>query len=417
MLKNLTKKKIVTILTIALLIINIFIACFIFLDIQIISAPETKVFIDIVEVNSEEIILDAKLKMYNSNSFTISIKDFTVTSLNYDNEELGKLKIKGGSIPSDSSKVFSETETITLKDASNLAIIKNKITGKIGVTLLGFITKTIPIDVMVVTSVEKIFDSIDIPDFDIKAYLTDLSEEGLEFSAEVGVYNPTDLVYNVNELYLDFKTDEGVSVGNVKVTGGVVEPKKTCVFYSDGIVSYEAFNAQVLTLELTGVAGARVGGISKNISISTDASLVIPDIKEFVFGSEEIDFRIPVQFKLRLRGIISNVGFSVYNPSNISLLGDNLVCKLYRVDGEKMTLLGESTMEECPIQAGERKCVKTQVIIPYFKFLFSGSLRLLPDWIVLRIEGDFHVAVTRQAFPLALNAYVDPTVIREKDFH
>ena len=416
MKKNITKRKIFTIFTIALLIINIAIACLIFLDIQIISAPKTDVFIDIVEVNSEEIILEAKLKMYNSNSFTISVKDFTVTSMNYEEEELGKIKIKGGEIPSSEYKIFTERENIVLKDSSNIAILKNRISGKIGVTFLGFITKTIPIDVMVVTSVEKILDSIEIPDFDLKAYLTDLSEDGLEFSAEVSVYNPTDLVYNVDSLFLDFKTEKNKSVGNVKVTGGLVQPKKSCVFYSNGIVSYDAFNVGNLTLELNGIAGAKVAGLSKNISISAESSISIPDIKEFIFKGEELDFRIPVQFKLTLRGVLSNVGFSFYNPSNVSLNGNNLKCLIYRVDGEKQTLLGEENMNPCEIQAGQRTCVKTKILIPYIKYLFSGSLRLIPDWIVLRIEGDFNVAGTNQAFPLALNAYVDPKVIRQNEF-
>jgi hypothetical protein len=74
-------------------------------------------------------------------------------------------------------------------------------------------------------------------------------------------------------------------------------------------------------------------------------------------------------------------------------------------------------MEKCYVQAYERVCVKTQIIIPYLNYLFSGSLKLIPDWIVLRIEGDFHIAGTRQAFPIALNAYFDPNLIKQKEFN
>jgi hypothetical protein len=81
-----------------------------------------------------------------------------------------------------------------------------------------------------------------------------------------------------------------------------------------------------------------------------------------------------------------------------------------------MTLLGQESMEICTIAPQERICVKTQIIIPYSKYLFSGSLKLIPDWIILKIEGDFHIAGTKQAFPIALNAYVDPNVIKQKEF-
>ena len=414
---QISKRKILTILTIILLLINIVVAIFIFVDIQIINAPKTEVYIDIVEVNSEEIILDAKLKMYNSNSFQIGIKDFVVTSMNYENEQLGELKIPGGIIPSDDSKVFSEREKIVLKESSNLTVLKNKITGKISVTFLGFITKTIPIEVIIITSVEKIFENLEIPDIDLEAHLTDLSEEGIEFSAKVDVYNPTYLIYYIDNLYLDFTTTQGVDVGNISVNGGLVKPKSNSTFISTGLIKYQALDAELLILKLTGIAGAKVGGISKNISFSTDASLVIPNLKDFVFGEEQIDFRIPVQFKLTLKGILSNVGFSIYNPSNISLMGYNLICKIYRMDNEKMTLLGQESIEICNISPQERICVKTQIIIPYSKYLFSGSLKLIPDWIILRIEGDFNIAGTKQAFPIALNAYVDPNIIKQKEFH
>ena len=81
-------------------------------------------------------------------------------------------------------------------------------------------------------------------------------------------------------------------------------------------------------------------GSKKESLIDKNIIEIIPDIKEFVFKGEEIDFKIPVQFKLTLDGILSTVGFSFYNPSNVSLVGDNLRCFIYRSDGEKQTLLG-----------------------------------------------------------------------------
>lgn len=413
---NLIKRKILTIFTIILLFVNIFVVGLIFLDIQIINAPKVEVLIDIVEVNPEEVILNAELKMYNSNSFDIEIKDFTVTSLNYENQEIGELKIKGGYIPAKESKTFTEQEKIVFKESKNYTVIKNKINGKIGVLLLGFIKKTIPIELTIFTSVEKIFENLEIPDVTVRAYFNDLSDKGIEFTAEVSVNNPTSLTYNVNNLFLDFLNETGISVGNITVNGGSVEPQKSRIFYSNGLIHYDALNVGILTLKLNGIAGTKVAGLNKNISFSTEAYLIIPDIKEFVFKGEEIDFRISVKFKLTLKGILSNVGLSFYNPSNISLIGENLKCLIYRVDGEKQSLLGEDIMNPCEIHPKERNCVQTQILIPYINYLLSGSFRLIPDWIVLRIEGDFHIAGTDQAFPLALNAYVDPDIIRKKEF-
>ena len=92
-----------------------------------------------------------------------------------------------------------------------------------------------------------------------------------------------------------------------------------------------------------------------------------------------------------------------------------MLCSIYRVDGEQKTLLGQEKMESCKILPKDRVCVKTEIIIPYRTYLFAGPLKILPDWIVLTIDGHFSLAGTRQEFPISLNAYVDPTVIREKE--
>jgi len=413
---NLKKRNIIIIFTIFLILINILVAALIFLDIQIINAPKTEVLIDIIEVNSEEVILDVKLKMNNSNSFDIEIKEFIITSMNYENEEIGKLNITGGKITSDETRTFSGREKIIFKESENFTVLKNRIQGKIGVTFLGFIKKTIPIDLIVLTTVEKIFENLEIPDFSVNAYLNDLNDEGIEFTTEVNVNNPTSLIYRIKNLFVDFTNEKGISVGSITVHGGSVEPKTSRIFYSNGTIHYDAFNEGTLILKLNGIAGVKVAGLNKNISFSTNSYLIIPDVKEFVFKGEEIEFKIPVQFKLTLNGILSNVGFSFYNPSNVSLVGDNLRCSIYRLDGEKQTLLGEETMNPCEVKPGEQICVKTQILIPYLNYLISGSFRFIPDWIILRIEGDFHIAGTNQAFPLALNAYVDPDLIRQKEF-
>ena len=167
-------------------------------------------------------------------------------------------------------------------------------------------------------------------------------------------------------------------------------------------------------MKLLGVAGIKIAGVYKKINLTADASIIIPDIKYFIFGGEPIDFQIPVQFKLTLKGILSNVGFKMYNPSNFSLIGKDLLCSLYRLDGEEKSLLGQKTMEVCTIDPRGIICVRTNITIPYFKFLTAGKGKILPDWIILRIEGDFYIAGTRQSVPISLNAYVDPNVINQK---
>jgi hypothetical protein len=75
-------------------------------------------------------------------------------------------------------------------------------------------------------------------------------------------------------------------------------------------------------------------------------------------------------------------------------------------------------MSACSIAPKDKICVRTNITIPYIKYLSTCRIGygFLPDWIVLRIEGDFYIAGTRQAVPISLNAYVDPNLIKQKEF-
>ena len=103
----------------------------------------------------------------------------------------------------------------------------------------------------------------------------------------------------------------------------------------------------------------------------------------------------------------------MYNPSNITLIGENLNCLIFRQDDNILTLLGNQTMDPCKFESEKRICVKTNITITYLKYFMSNPGKLLPDWIILRIEGDFFVAGTRQAFPITLNAYVNPHILKD----
>ena len=411
---QLTKRKLITILTVALLLTNIIVAIAIFVDIQIIKAPKTEVYVDILEVNSEEILIETTIIMSNPNSFEVSFKDIEILSYTKDNKKIGEIDFEGGKIPSDDSKTFYSKDKIFFEEEGDFSIIKNRLTGEIGVSLLGFIHKTIPIDVTVIASIEEIIDSIDIPDINMELDLNNLSQDGIEFTARIEIFNPMKIEFGIDEFSIIVKTPENEVVGSLIIFGDIIKPKESKVFTSKGSLNYNAFDSNKIIFTLNGILRGKIGGLEKKFDISTDTELIIPDITEFIFKNEPIEFQIPVQFKLRLRGIIATVGFKMFNPSEIPLEGRNLKCCVYRLDGEQKTLLGEKEMDPCKIEPGDSVCVDTEIIIPYRKYIFTGLFKQRPDWIILNINGYFSIAGTRQEFPISLNAYVDPTLIIPK---
>ena len=397
-----------------LLIINIIVVIAIFVDIEIIKAPKTEVYVNILEVNSEEILLETTIKMSNPNSFEVSLKNIEMHTYTKDDKKIGEIDFEGGKIPSDDSKTFYSKDKIFFEEEGDLSIIKSRLTGEIGVSLFGFIHKTIPLDVSVIASLKEIIDSIDIPDINIELDFNNLTQKGIEFTARIELFNPMKIEFGIDEFSIIAKTKEKEVVGSLIIFGDIIKPGELKVFTSKGSLNFNAFDSNKIIFTLNGILRGKIGGLEKKFDISTDTELLIPDITEFIFKNEPIEFQIPVQFKLRLRGIIATVGFKMFNPSEIPLEGRNLECCVYRLDGEQKILLGKKEMEPCKIEPGDRVCVNTKIIIPYRKYIFTGLFKQRPDWIVLNINGYFSIAGTRQEFPISLNAYVDPTLIIPK---
>jgi LEA14-like dessication related protein len=416
MLKLPKKKKIYRILITVLLLTNIIAAIIIFTDIQVIKSPKTDVEIMVTNITADDLTLKFHLKINNPNKFEISVEDLKIESLTTDGESIGKVDIKGGSISSDDTKTYVVSEKIKFNEYSDFKSLDNRITGKIGVGFLGFIKKTIPIELNIFTTLDEIIDNIAIPDIDLEFGFEELTEDGLEFTAGISVYNPNNIGIYINELNLSAINDYNEGVGNFKITGGEIKPKGNSFFNSKGILQYNLIDTKELILSLSGNASVKIAGMNKSIALSTEMNVNLPDMQEFIFQGENIKFYIPVQFKLTFNGILANVGFKYYNPSNITLVTRNINCSIHRVDGDEKTQLGIESMEDCIVDPREEVCVKTEILIPYRNYLKAGGWKILPDWIVLTIDADLAIAGTRQAFPVSLNAYVNPNLFKNNEF-
>jgi len=300
-----------------------------------------------------------------------------------------------------------------------LIIMKNKINSKqILKIFLVFIMLVIIITIeyiLITTSVEKTIDNIKIPDIFVETKFEKLTEKGLEFSVRVNIFNPNNFELKIDEFSLIAKTDENKKVCRLSIEGGIIKPGISSAFKSKGVIVFEAFDAKVLTFSINGDAMVKFGDYDKTLTFSTNMDVLIPKIADFVFQNETVNIELPVQFKIRLRGLLAIVGFKVFNPSKIPIIGKNLVCRIYRLDGDIKTLLVEQDMNPCEITSKPDVSVETEILISYPKFFFSGGFKLLPDWIILQIDGDLLIAGTRQVLPFSINADVDPHMIRTLD--
>jgi LEA14-like dessication related protein len=269
--------------------------------------------------------------------------------------------------------------------------------------------------ILIVTSVEEIIENVKIPEINIETDFEKLTGKGLEYSISVYVFNPNNIEIRIDEFLIAIKTDENKDVGSLSIKGGIIKPETSSTFKSKGEILFEAIDAKILTVTISGEAAAKLSSFNKDISFSTETKVFIPDMADFIFQNKTLDIEIPAQVKLRLKGVLGIIGLKIFNPSEIPLVGKNVIFRIYRVDNDKKTLLGEQDMDSYDISPKEQIFVNAEILIPYRKFFFSAGFKFLPNWIIFEIEGNLSIAGTRQVIPLSLKAYVDPHLIRILD--
>ena len=102
------QKKIIAILVIIITIIYIILGALLFLNIQLMKAPEIIIKIEFSEINSEEAILHITIDIDNPNGFEIIIKNLEIVTTSQDGYEVSRLSIEGGVIGSNKKETFTK---------------------------------------------------------------------------------------------------------------------------------------------------------------------------------------------------------------------------------------------------------------------------------------------------------------------
>ena len=74
------KKKLYAILIAIVTIFNIFALTFIFIEFNLVKAPNTTIKIDIIEINTEEATIETELSLHNPNGFNVYIRDIEIVT-------------------------------------------------------------------------------------------------------------------------------------------------------------------------------------------------------------------------------------------------------------------------------------------------------------------------------------------------
>jgi len=403
------KKSMEVMILICLFLVNIIISGILIFTVSGITAPDITAEVDVKSINKDNISLSIALSFDNANYFSFIAEEFIINITTSSGGTIGEIKLTGGEIPAYTYKTFTAESVFSLQ-SDDFNEINTNIYGIVGANVLGVFSKTLPLEINVITSLSDLFSSINPPDIHLSAEIIEIDDQGVQYSGSIEIDNPNSFEIIVRNISTDITADDGSIIGHFNVPSTTITQQNLSIIPINGHITYTAINAEYLTIAIAAEVEAFIAGLSKTIPLSTSALLHIPNINEILLTNETLDFSISSEFKIRLQGILSTVGLKIKNPTKIPFEARNLICEILAVTGNDSSLIAKGNMNECEIYSGQEVCIKTTVTMPYMKLLTAGGINIIPDWFVIRIKGEFAITNTTQGIPISLSGYFDPRI-------
>ncbi|HUS98717.1 MAG TPA: hypothetical protein VMY59_00160 [Candidatus Thermoplasmatota archaeon] len=400
------KKTIVAIILALLFIINIVVAAFLFVDIQVLAFPQTTIRVDIIEINTDEIILQHDLQLYNPNSFEMILENFQIVATTTTGEEVTNLTIDGGSIPGQAHRSYTGSGRITMK--GNLSdMLSSTITGVVGLNIFGIIKKTIPLKLTVLTSLKDALKKISIPSISVGAEIGTITRYAVNLTTEIHVSNPNPFSMFIKDFILNVTTETGNNVGSFRITGAQIPAESAVTLQGYGSVAIQALNAKRLHISLYAEAGATVAGINKSLPISSDIDIAVPDLGQFIPSDKPLELALDVDLTRVRGGLNGNMTLEVINPTKIPLIVTDLAVVYYGVKNKQKYFVAEGTLGAGELIPEGTTYFHGDIILLYSKLLNFSGKGFLPESVFAQIRASISLFGVNQTIPVALGSYID----------
>jgi LEA14-like dessication related protein len=408
------KKTIFTIILAVLFVINIVVTAFIFVDIQVLTFPETTIRVDITEINSNEVLITHNLDIYNPNSFDMILKDVQIVVTTPEGEEVTNLTIDGGSIPGQSYRNYTGSGIITVKGELT-DLLSSKITGVVGLNLLGIITKTIPLELTVLTSLKEALTKISIPTITVRAEFGNITRDAINITTYLDISNLNPFGMYIDAFILNITTETGENVGSFNIAGAEIPAQHDVTLEGTGSIYITALNAKKLFITLTAEAGAHIAGISKSLPISAAIEITIPDLNEFIPPNAPLELSLGVDLQRARGGLKGNMTLEVYNPTKIALVASDIVVFYYTVKNKQKYYVAEGSLGSVELTPGETTQVYGDIVLLYSKLLSFQGGKFLPDMVFAQLRANITLPGVTLKIPVAIGTYIDFEPFRASD--
>lgn len=399
-------KKLIVIILVLATILNIVGGAFIFLDIQTMNIPETTLRLKLINITSDEAVLQTIISVDNQNAFPIFLQNLTILTITENGEIINHLNIEGGETKAHENKTFTATMNIRF-NGSIPNQLTSKVTGTFGTVFLGMIKKTFPLKFSIVTSLNNIIDQFTLPQIQMAANFSEITEERVNFTSIIEITNPNSIDIAMENISVTIVTNTGLQVGTVTIQGNIIPGKTTEQLTGAGSVLLKALDAKILYMTLQAEVIALIAGMKKTMNLSIGAEITPPHLKQLL-SDLPTDVSLTGKYKYTLRqGLHDQIIFEIKNPNKLTFLATDITVKIYRIDRNNTRLICNGTLADGVITPQNTTILQGDMIISLSQLWPRFGERLFADRLQVILRANVTIQGLNQTIWIGVIAYQD----------
>jgi hypothetical protein len=399
-------KKLIVIILVSATILNIVAGAFIFLDFQAMSVPDTTLRLELLNLTANEAVLQTTLLINNHNSFSISMQNLTIITVTDTGEVINHLTIDGGETQAHKNRTFTATATVQF-NGTIPSQLTSKVTGVFGVTFLGVIKKTFPLNFTMIASLHNIINQFTLPQIHLEGNFSEITQEGVNFTGVMEITNPYTIDLAIENISVDVETETGAPVGTIAIQGKIIPAKTSQQLTGSGQVLLKALDAKTIHMTLHGNIIVFVAGIRKIMNLSVDANIVPPRLEQLL-SNLPTEASLTGQYRFTLRGgLHDQITFEIKNPNKLTFLATDITVKIYRIDRNKTRLISNGTLADGVIPPQDTKILQGDMLIPLIQLWPRLGERFIPDRLQVILRANITIQGFNQTIWIGVIGYQD----------
>ena len=399
-------KKLIVIILVLATILNIVGGAFIFLDIQTMNIPEMTLRLELINITSDEVLLQTTISIDNRNSFPIFLQNLTILTISDNGEIINRLFIEGGETKAHENKTFTATTSIRF-NGSIPNQLTSRVTGTFGTLFLGMIKKTFPLRFSIVTALNNIIDQFTLPQIQMAANFSEITEERVNFTGIIEVTNPNSIDIAMENISINVDTNTGMHVGTVTIQGNTIPGKTTKQLTGVGSVLLKALDARILYMTLQADVIVLIAGMKKTMNLSISAEITPPRLEQLL-SDLPTDVSLTGKYKYSLKeGLHDQIIFEIKNPNKLTFLATNITVKIYRIDKNNTRLICNGTLANSVITPRNTTIIQGDMVIPLSQLWPQAGERLFADRLQVILRANITIEGLNQTIWIGVIVYQD----------